>query len=177
MARNAFAVGVFLVLSLLGQAGAEEPMDVRGAQETIAVFKKTDPGTARFSDTALGYPVFSTVAKGGVGLGGAGGSGVLFEGGKATGKVTLAQGTVGIQLGGQTYSEVIFFETAAALTDLKKGPVVLAAQASAVAGAAGAAATADYQRGVTVVTLAKGGPMFEASVGGQKFDFKPSGRP
>lgn len=176
MVRKAFAAGVLLVLGLLGQAAADYATDVREAQETIAVFKKTDPGISRFFDTAVGYVVLPTVVKGGAGLGGAGGSGVAFEKGKAIGTASLAQGTIGVQLGGQTYSEVVFFETAAAFTDFKKGSVVLAAQATAVAGAAGVAANADYQNGVAVFTIAKGGFMFEASVGGQRLDFEPFGK-
>jgi len=181
MIRNAFVVGAVLVLGLMGQAAGqpadEYAVNVREALETIAVFKRVDPGVVRFFDTAPGYAVFSTVVKGGAGLGGAGGSGVLFEGGKATGTASLAQGTIGLQLGGQTFSEVIFFETAAALSDFKKGTFALAAQASAVAGGAGTAATANYQRGVAVVAMPKGGLMCEASVGGQKFHFKPAGKP
>ena len=89
------------------------------------------------------------------------------------GNTSLAQVTVGLQLGGQSYSEIVFFETAAALTDFKKGNFALAAQVSAVAAAAGASANAKYRNGVAVFTVAKGGLMYEASVGGQKFKYEP----
>jgi lipid-binding SYLF domain-containing protein len=82
---------------------------------------------------------------------------------------------VGFQLGGQAYSEVIFFETAGTLADFKNGALALAAQVSAVAAAEGASANARYQLGVAVFTIAKGGLMYEASVGGQKFTFEPFG--
>ena len=87
--------------------------------------------------------------------------------------MTLSQVTVGAQLGGQTYSEIIFFEAAPALTDFKNGTMALAAQVSAVAASAGASENAKYQNGVAVFTSGKGGLMFEASVGGQKFRFEP----
>jgi lipid-binding SYLF domain-containing protein len=179
MVGKAFGVGILLVfgLGLLNRpAGAQTvdvAKDVKEAQETIAVFKKTDPGLSRFFDKAVGYAVFPTVGKGAIGVGGAAGSGVVFEKGRAIGKASLTQVTVGAQLGGQTFSEVIFFETEPAFTDFKKGTLALAAQVSAVAAAKGASANAKYQNGVAVFTTGKGGLMFEASVGGQKFGFEP----
>ncbi len=91
---------------------------------------------------------------------------------RAIGKATLTQLTVGLQLGGQAYTEVIFFETEKALANFKKGEFAMAAQVSAVAAAAGASANAKYVEGVSVFTLAKGGVMAEASVGGQKFSYQ-----
>jgi lipid-binding SYLF domain-containing protein len=159
-----------LALPLTAVAG-----DVADAQETIALFKKTDPGLSRFFERSVGWAVFPTVGKGAIGIGGAHGSGVLFEKGKAVGTCTLTQVTVGFQLGGQAYSEIIFFETAATLADFKNGALALAAQVSAVAAVEGASANARYQLGVAVFTIAKGGLMYEASVGGQKFTFEPFG--
>ncbi len=162
------AVGVLVAA---GSARAADP--VKEAQDTIAVFKKTDPGITKFFQGAAGYAVFPTVGKGAIGVGGAGGSGILFEKGKAVGKTSLAQVTIGLQLGGQSYSEVVFFETDAALNDFKKGNFALAAQVSAVAAAAGASANAKYASGVAVFTATKAGLMYEASVGGQKFGYEP----
>jgi lipid-binding SYLF domain-containing protein len=146
---------------------------ISDARATIQTFKKTDPKMDKFFSSAAGYAVFPTIAKGAVGIGGAGGDGVLFVGGQPVGKSSMGQATIGFQLGGQTYSEVIFFETASSLSDFKKGNFALAAQASAVALAAGAAANAKYEKGVAVFTATKDGLMFEASVGGQKFGYKP----
>ncbi len=163
-----------LTLASPGRVHADDP--VKEANETIAVFKKADPGISKFFSGAVGYAVFPTVGKGAIGIGGAGGSGVLFEKGNAIGKTSLAQVTIGLQLGGQAYSEIVFFETPAALTDFKKGNFALAAQVSAVAAAAGASANAKYVNGVAVFTVAKGGLMYEASVGGQKFSYEPFGK-
>lgn len=164
------AIPLLLLLALPGAARAD---DVQYAQETVDVFKKTDPSLQRFFAESAGWAVFPSVGKGAIGIGGAHGSGVLFEGGKAVGTCTLTQVTIGLQLGGQAYSEIVFFETALALTDFKKGTFALAAQVSAVAAAAGASANAKYQNGVAVFTIAKGGLMYEASVGGQNFTFEP----
>ncbi len=150
--------------------------DVNEAKETIQVFKKADPGIAKFFSGSVGYVVFPTVGKGAIGVGGAHGSGILFEKGKPVGEATLTQVTIGFQLGGQSYSEVVFFQNAGTLGDFKKGKFELAAQASAVAASAGASANAKYTRGVAVFTVEKGGLMYEASVGGQKFNYEPFGK-
>ena len=168
-ASLAFATALFL--SLAQPVQADDP--VKEANDTVALFKKTDPSLSKFFQDAAGWVVFPTVGKGAIGIGGAGGSGVLFEKGKAVGKASLVQVTIGLQLGGQSYSEIVFFETAPALNDFKKGNFALAAQVSAVAAAAGASANAKYESGVAVFTMTKGGLMYEASVGGQKFSYEP----
>jgi hypothetical protein len=122
------------------------------AQAAIAAFKEKDPS-----------------GKGGIGIGGARGKGNLYEGGEVTANVTLTQLTIGFQWGGQAYSEFLFFEDAAALENFKRGNYELGAQASAVAVTAGASADANFVGGVAIFTQAKGGLMYEATVGGQKF--------
>ena len=142
--------------------------------KTIAAFKTEDPGQKRFFDTATGYAVFPTVGKGGIGIGGAYGEGKVYSKGKFIGTTSLSQVTIGLQLGGQAYSEVIFFGSKAALNDFTGGNFEFSAQASAVAVTKGASADADYDGGIAVFTMAKGGLMYEASVGGQKFSFTPA---
>ena len=150
-----------------------EPNKLSTARQTIAEFKKADPSLKRFFNSAYGYAVFPTVGKGGIGIGGAYGSGLVFIGGKATGETSVTQLTIGFQLGGQAYREVIFFRDKATLEDFKGGNFELSAQASAVAATLGASADADFENGVAVFTLVKGGLMYEASVGGQKFSYDP----
>ena len=140
--------------------------------KTIETFKKTDAGIQKFFDSAVGYAVFPSVGKGAIGIGGAHGSGELLVGDSAVGKSTLTQVTVGLQLGGQSYSEIIFFEVENTIDGFKKGDFAFAAQASAVALKSGASANAAYRNGVAVFTQAKGGLMYEASIGGQKFSFE-----
>jgi len=139
------------------------------AQVAIATLKEKDPSMQRFIDEAAGYVVIPTVGKGGFGIGGARGKGVLYENGAVSAIVTLTQLTIGFQWGGQAYSEFIFFEDDVALDHFKNGNYELGAQASAVAVTTGASADANYRSGVAVFTQAKGGLMYEASVGGQKF--------
>lgn len=145
----------------------------QNAQMSVRKFKQQDPSMDRFFSSSAGYAVFPTVGKGGAGVGGAHGNGVVYQGGRIVGYTELAQGTIGLQLGGQAYSEIIFFETSSDLNHFKTGNMEFSAQASAVAATAGASANVDYERGVAVFTMAKGGLMAEASVGGQKFDYSP----
>ncbi len=146
---------------------------VQRTKEAIAEFKETDPTLARFFNNAYGYVVFPKVTKGAVGIGGAGGHGVVFEKGKAIGYSQLRQVTIGLQLGGQAYSEVIFLEKPIDLDRFARNEMHFSAQASAVAAADGAAANADYAEGVAVFTTGQSGLMFEASIGGQRFTYEP----
>ena len=141
--------------------------------ETIATFQEKDSGIATWFDKAYGYAVFPTVGKGGIGLGGAYGKGEVYRQGKLIGRTSLKQVTIGFQLGGQSYSEIIFFKDKKALDGFTEGGFAFDAQVSAVAVTAGASKDAAYSKGVAVFTLAKGGLMYEASVGGQQFTFKP----
>jgi lipid-binding SYLF domain-containing protein len=131
MTAKMFGMAIALLFGLVSGAVAADTGDtakaIKEARDTIAAFKKADPGLSKFFKAAVGYAVFPTVTKGAIGIGGAGGSGVLFEKGKPTGKASLSQVTVGAQLGGQTYSEIIFFEGAPALNDFKNGTLALAA--------------------------------------------------
>lgn len=144
--------------------------DVRAA---IARAKLRDPSLDRFFDGAVGYAVFPRVGRAAIGVGGAYGRGQLFEHGVLVGYCTLTQATVGLALGGQAYTQLIFFETDAALQDFKSGNYAFAAQASAVALRSGAGANAKYAGGVAVFTMSEEGLMFEASIGGQKFNYEP----
>ena len=125
------------VCCLVGCKSTPETTEVRiertsEVQAAIASAKATDPGLQRFFDTAAGYAVFPKVGKGAVGVGGAYGRGELFERGRLVGYCSLTQATVGLALGGQTYTELIFFEDQAALDRFKSGNYAFAAQASAV---------------------------------------------
>ena len=145
----------------------------REAVAAVARFKRKDPSMQRFFNNAYGYAVFPSVAKGGLGLGGAYGKGEVYEQNNLVGYTSLTQGTIGFQLGGQVYSEVIFFKSRTNLDSFKQGNFEFSAQVSAVAATAGASADADFEEGIAVFTLAKSGLMYEASIGGQKFSYTP----
>ena len=163
-----------LGLALAATAFAWDPKEVEelseGSQEAVAALLEDDAEMQRFFDSAVAHVVIPTVAKAGFGIGGARGKGLLFENGQPTAVVTLTQLTIGFQWGGQAYSEFLFFRDDVALQDFKRGNYELGAQASAVAVTAGASTDADYSGGIAIFTQAKGGLMYEATVGGQKFD-------
>jgi lipid-binding SYLF domain-containing protein len=153
---------------------AEDRIELNNKVESaIAKAKKQDPSLQKYFDTAAGYAVFPTVGKGAVVVGGAYGKGELYEDGKPVGYCTLTQATIGLALGGQAYTEIIFFETDSALNRFKSGNFAFAAQASAVALESGAGANAKYVDEVAVFTMSEAGLMFEASIGGQKFSYEP----
>ena len=184
--KSVFPMGVFptvvltvivlFVLSVSGNAFAWDPREeqslVDNSKETIAAFKDKDPTLQVFFDEAAGYAVYPTVGKAAIVIGGAHGSGLVFEDDEIIGKSSITQVTIGLALGGQAYSQIVFFETADNLADLQKGDLEFAAQASAVAVDARAAADADYEEGVAVFTMGKGGLMLEASIGGQHLSFE-----
>lgn len=147
------------------------------AQHAKDAFTRADSGLTTFFNDAAGYAVFPNVAKGGLVVGGAHGKGVVYEKQKTIGQASLTQASVGAQAGGQSFSEVIFFETAAALEDFKEGKFEMSADVSAVAAGEGAAKSAKYKHGVAVFALPKKGLMVQASVGGQKFKFQSDMRP
>ncbi|MEM9182354.1 MAG: YSC84-related protein [Pseudomonadota bacterium] len=142
-------------------------------QETIYRFQETDPGIERLFDTEVGYAVFPTIGAGAAGVGGAYGRGQVYERGNFIGYCDMTQASVGIQLGGQAYSEVIFFNSQDAMDWFKSGEFSFSGQASAVALREGVSANANFRNGVAVYTQAKGGLMYQASIGGQKFRFEP----
>ncbi len=145
----------------------------RAAERARNAFLEADPGMETFFENAHGYAIFPGVGKGAAGIGGAHGQGLVFEQGEVIGTSALSQATIGFQLGGQQYQQVIFFRTEDALDDFIEGNFEFSAQASAVAATAGASETANYQNGVAVFTATRAGLMYEASIGGQKFSYRP----
>jgi lipid-binding SYLF domain-containing protein len=163
-----------MIVGIVGTAvAAWDPANEKKALEAIAEFKKADPSIDTFFRDAHGYAVFPEITKGAVGIGGAAGDGTVFEGGAGVGSTSMTQVTIGLQLGGQTYREIIFFKDKAALDNFKAGNFEVAANASAIAVKEGASKTAGYNNGVAIFTMGIGGLMFEASIGGQKFTYEP----
>ena len=151
-----------------------DPLEVR-AQATLKRLQAEDPGLKQFLKDAHAYAVFPSVGKAALVLGGSYGRGVVYEQGKLIGFATLGQFTIGLQLGGDTFDELLVFENKEALDRFKQGKVRFAANASAVLVKAGAAGTADYEKGVSAFAYANGGMLLEAAIGGQKFNFKKDG--
>ena len=166
------AITLTASMSLLAfepDSGNKQELDVAAA---IVDITAADPSIQTFFDDSAGYAVFPKVGKGGIGIGGAHGKGLVIVDDEVVGSTSLSQLTIGLQLGGQVYAEFIFFKDDTALGNFQRGNFELGAQASAVIAAAGASADADYNKGVAIFTHTGGGLMYEASVGGQKFKYE-----
>jgi lipid-binding SYLF domain-containing protein len=163
-------------------------------KDTIDIYKKSE-AVQPFFKNAYGYAVFPTIGKAGIGIGGSYGTGHVYQGGKVTGEVSVIKGSIGWQLGAQAFSQMIFLQDKRAYDEFTSGNFEFDATASAVAITAGAQAKAgtegasagasagpatgkqaktSYHKGMAVFVHAKGGLMYEASIGGQKFTFKPT---
>ena len=142
-------------------------------KSSLTDFAKSNPKVEAHLHTAYAFAFFPKITKGGLGIGGAGGKGLVFDDKTVIGGSKLAQATFGLQAGGQQYMEIILFEDQAALDRFTAGKVKFSGQASAVALKDGASADIDYQDGVAIFTKTIGGLMAEASVGGQSFKYKP----
>ncbi len=143
------------------------------AQIAINVLQTTDSALTNLFNHAAGFAVFPSVGKGGLILGCEYGKGIVYEEGEPIGEATLTEINVGPQVGGQSFYEVIFFETTEALAKFKEGHFEMSAELSAVAVAKGASLDANYRSGVMVFTLPRTGLMVQATLGGQKFKYKP----
>lgn len=184
MRTHTLIFALTLASALVATTGCSNYRESRGGPEgvqrfedsarvTVRSFKVADPTITEFFENAHAYAIFPKVTKGAAGIGAANGEGVVFQGNTVIGYAELTQVNVGFQLGGQSFSQLIFFEDARALRNFKRGDLKFNANASAVAAQNGAAATNDYENGVAVFSMVRGGLMFEASIGGQDFDFEP----
>jgi lipid-binding SYLF domain-containing protein len=179
-------LGVTLALALgTGVAYASE------YDETIALFKHAGDSAVFFKD-CYAYAVFPTIGAGGFIVGGARGKGHVYMHDRLVGDATMTQLSIGLQAGGQAYSEIIFFKDKRDLDEFESGKFEFDASASAVAITASASASVgtdrlsseasrattdattngDYQTGMAVFTIAKGGLMFAANIAGEKFSYR-----
>jgi len=187
MSTRAIFLTLFAMLTCSAPvfAGSDAEKD----KQAIAVFLESDV-IAGFHKSAYGYAVFPTIGKGGIGIGAAHGPGRVYRKGKKTGDVTMTQISIGFQLGGQVYRQVVYLQDKRAFNEFTSGQFEFSAQAEAIAitasagvqaGTDGASASANstqgktkYQKGMIVFTMGKGGLMYQAALGGQKYDYKAS---
>jgi lipid-binding SYLF domain-containing protein len=152
---------------------AQGKTDIRDdAKVALTKAQACDPTLTGIFNAAAGYAVFPSIGKGAAGIGGAYGKGVFYADGKAVGYCDLSQATIGAQLGGQSYTEIICFVDTNSVDRFKQGKCRFDAQATAVALKSGAGADAKYRDGVAVFTMDAAGLMAEASIGGQEFSYQ-----
>ncbi len=184
---------VVIMALVFGASFVSVAAEVEDYSSTINVFKDS-PALAKFFEKSYGYAVFPTIGKAGFVVGGSYGKGQVYRGGKVTGKTSVVEGSIGFQLGGEAFSQIIFFQDKRAYDEFTSGnfefgataqAVVITAGAQAKAGTAGMSAGAsagpktgvqaetEYVKGMATFVHSKGGLMYEASIGGQKFSFEP----
>lgn len=157
---------------LLASPTLAEPPNKKNVKATIELIQKKIPPTKKLFKSAYAYAVFPEVGRGSFMVGGAYGEGLVYKKGKVVGKATLTQVTVGLGLGGEAYSEVIFFESKTAFDSFVAGKVELNSQATAVAADVGVNGKVGFENGLAIFTLTKAGLMADASVGGQMLKFE-----
>lgn len=176
--NNVFRLAIFALLILflphfmMAQDDKAREKLISDSKDAKTDFIKTDPSMDKLFKSSYGYVIFPKIGKGAIIIGGSGGNGVVYEKGKTIGTAKMAQLSVGAQIGGESYREIIFFEDKEALDRLKENKVEFTGQISAVAAKSGASANAKYADGVAVFTQDLSGLMAEAAVGGQKFTYK-----
>ncbi|MEI8197279.1 MAG: YSC84-related protein [Phycisphaerae bacterium] len=144
----------------------------RSSADSLVQAQRNDSSLTKMLRESAGYAVFPSVGKGAIGIGGAYGKGDVYQNGVVVGFCDLSQASIGFALGGQAYTEILVFETPAALERFKGGNFRFDAQATAVALHSGAGANAKFSNGVAVFTMDEAGLMYEASIGGQKFSYQ-----
>jgi lipid-binding SYLF domain-containing protein len=177
-ATTCMALVVIVVAALLvgcataPASRAEQDTLLAEASSKMQQMRAEDPSLAELVRRGYGYAMFPEVTKGGLGVGGAYGRGVVYEQGRHVGYSDVSQASVGLQVGGQTFSELLVFESKAPLDRFKAGSLDFAADASAVVMESGVATNANFIDGVAVVVSPIGGAMVEAAIGGQKFSYQ-----
>jgi lipid-binding SYLF domain-containing protein len=168
-------MATFFFLSALA-VNAQNDQDkkiISDAENAKEILLAKDQGLEKFFKNASGYAIFPNVGKGALIVGGASGNGVVYENGKTIGMTSLKKVSIGLQAGGQSLIEVIFFETEAALNEFKEANYEFSAEVSAVISDEGKSENANYNDGVVIFSFTKVGLMADASVGGQKFEYHP----
>lgn len=191
--KSSFAKLAYSLVFLFGFTTSTIAADVKDYSSTIDTFRSS-PVVAGFFRNSYGYAVFPTIGKAGWVVGGSYGQGQVYRSGEVTGETSVIEGSIGFQLGAEAFSEIIFFKDKQAYDEFTSGNFEFSAQAQAVAvtagaqieaGTAGASAGASagpktgvqakaaYVNGMATFVHAKGGLMYELSIGGQKFTFTP----
>jgi lipid-binding SYLF domain-containing protein len=182
---------ILITLLICGISIGANAAKVENYSTTINMFRKS-PTVQKFFNNAYGYAIFPTIGKAGYVVGGSYGKGQVYRKGKVVGKTSVIEGSIGFQIGGEVFSEIIFFQNRDAYQKFTSGNFEFDATAQAVAITAGAQAQVGtkgastganigsdksiqanpgYFNGMATFVQSQGGFMYELSIGGQKFTF------
>ncbi len=170
-------IGLLVAILSCGLLAAEWEPDpaVKLERKTAAAVERLEQKerTGKFFEEAYGYVLFPTITRAGVGFGGAYGKGLVFEQGRLVGRGRFWQFTSGVQAGVRVFSMIVFFKDKQAMDLYKRSRLEFVGQASVTLATVGASADSSYNSGVAVFTRTKGGAMFEATISGARFGYKP----
>ena len=117
-AQMAAVMGVGVMLA--APAGAETAAEINAGVEAARDNCAADvPGCETAAERAQGMLVFPKVTKGAIGVGGAYGEGALIVDDRTAGYYSTAAASIGLQLGGETFSQIIMFMTPQALESFR----------------------------------------------------------
>src|SRR5215475_5713480 len=165
-------VGLMVSCAMVFSSSEDKQALITEAATRMQQMKTGYPEVGELVKQGYDYSLFPNVGKGGLVIGAAYGRGVVYEQGQHIGYSDLTHGSVGLQAGGQTFSELLVFENKTALERFKEGKLNFAADASAVVLKTGVATNASFVNGVAVVVSPIGGAMLEAAIGGQQFTYQ-----
>lgn len=175
--RFMFALMLAFVLPSVVLAGATIEEKKAAAHKALQEFKDKGPVIREYLNKSYGYVIFPTVGEGGFILGGGhGSSGMVYERGRLIGTATVTKISIGAQIGGQKYRELIFLEDKGTMERFKRGRFELDAKATAVIAEEGISKDANFTGGMAIFTLPVAGAMANVSVGGQVLSYKPLGQ-
>lgn len=176
LTKLVFATVLCMSMTVFAQKDDKDKKIISDAEAAKVEFIAMNKGLESQFDKATAYVVFPNVGKGAVIVGAASGHGAVYKDGKLVGLASMKQLDVGAQIGGEAYSEVIFFNSEEAFEKLKNNELELTSQVAAVAVEEGKSLNTKFSDGMAVYVMPKAGLMAEVSVGGQKFEFRPLDR-
>ena len=171
--KRTYLLALTIFLSFTLNSVAQDGELISEGQTALGQMFKKAPELQEKVNSAYGYAIFPEIKKAGLIIGGAGGKGVVYQGGAVIGESKMSQASIGAQLGAQKYMQLILFKNVEAYDSFTGGKLKFDAQVSAVAIEADSGSfNTPYKSGFLIYTMADGGLMFAATVAGQKFSFE-----
>lgn len=169
---TALFAGLFAGCATAPATQAERQSLQTSARATLDEMIARNPAIQDTIRNAPGYAVFPSIGKGGVLVGGAHGRGILYERGVPTGFVSVEQASIGAQLGGQTFAQLLVLRTPQQVADVRAGRFTAGADLGVVVLTTGASARTNFNPNASVFVMPRGGLMVDVSVNGQRIKYQ-----
>jgi lipid-binding SYLF domain-containing protein len=144
-----------------------------GADAALSKLFAENPAAKELAGRAKGIAIFPNIVKGGLGVGGESGDGVLRVGGKPVAYYNTSSASIGLQAGLQSYSQVLMFLTEPALASFRDSSGWEAGVDGSVAvlqtGASGKLDTTNISDPVVGFVFGEQGLMADVAIEGSKY--------